>query len=285
MSLRVGIMGFGRIGRNLFRQAAQRDDLDIVAISDLGAPEAMAYLFEFDTIYGHFDGKVRLDGKYLCAGRQRARLLKGVAPEDMPWDAYNVDVVVDSTGAYRERAPARRSPALGRPPRRAEHAGPGRHRPHHRARRQRQYPAPRGPHRLLREHDHARPGPHAQGARRSRGRSAGADDQCPRLLQRSEALGYDHAQPAPQPQRGPESDPQLDLVARRRRDDDAPPQGQDRRHGGERARAQRLQPRSQHAARPEPGQGGRQRHRAQGVRRARSAAISSTATSRSSPAT
>lgn len=103
MSLRVGIMGFGRIGRNLFRQAHEREDIDVVAISDLGTPESMAYLLEFDTIYGRFPGKVGLDGKYLCAGRQRARLLRGVAPEDMPWDAYNVDVVVESTGAYRHR--------------------------------------------------------------------------------------------------------------------------------------------------------------------------------------
>ncbi len=104
MSLRVGIMGFGRIGRNLFRQAALREEVDIVAISDLGTPEAMAYLLDFDTIYGRFPGGVRLDGKYLCAGRQRARLIKGVAPEDMAWDAHSVDVVVESTGAYRERA-------------------------------------------------------------------------------------------------------------------------------------------------------------------------------------
>ncbi|MCP4546974.1 MAG: type I glyceraldehyde-3-phosphate dehydrogenase [bacterium] len=104
MAVRVGIMGFGRIGRNLFRQAHQREDIDIVAISDLGTPESMAYLVEYDTIYGHFPNEVRLNGKYLESGRQRARLLKGVRPEDMPWDAYEVDVVVDSTGVYRSRA-------------------------------------------------------------------------------------------------------------------------------------------------------------------------------------
>ncbi len=103
MSLRIGIMGFGRIGRNLFRQAREREDIDVVAISDLGSPEAMAYLLEYDTIYGRFPGNVELDGKYLKAGRQRARLLKGVTPEDMPWDAYEVDIVVESTGAYRLR--------------------------------------------------------------------------------------------------------------------------------------------------------------------------------------
>lgn len=103
MSLRIGIMGFGRIGRNLFRQAHDREDIDVVAISDLGSPEAMAYLLEYDTIYGRFPGEVELDGKYLKAGRQRARLLKGVTPEDMPWDAYEVDIVVESTGSYRLR--------------------------------------------------------------------------------------------------------------------------------------------------------------------------------------
>ena len=104
MAIRVGIMGFGRIGRNLFRQAYEREDIDIVAMSDLGTPESMAYLLEYDTIYGHFAGKVELEGKYLKVGRQRSRLLRGVAPSDMPWDAYNVDIVVDSTGAYRTRA-------------------------------------------------------------------------------------------------------------------------------------------------------------------------------------
>jgi glyceraldehyde 3-phosphate dehydrogenase len=104
MSIRIGIMGFGRIGRNLFRQAYLRDDIDIVAMSDLGTPESMSYLLEYDTIYGHFPDEVKLEGKYLVAGRQHTRLLKGVRPEDMPWDAYNVDVVVDSTGAYRSRA-------------------------------------------------------------------------------------------------------------------------------------------------------------------------------------
>ncbi|MCA9726817.1 MAG: glyceraldehyde 3-phosphate dehydrogenase NAD-binding domain-containing protein [Candidatus Eisenbacteria bacterium] len=104
MSVRLGIMGFGRIGRNMLRLAHQREDIDIVAISDLGTPESMAYLLEYDTIYRRFPVPVTLEGKYLLAGRQRTRLLRGVAPADMPWDAYNVDIVVESTGVYRTRA-------------------------------------------------------------------------------------------------------------------------------------------------------------------------------------
>ena len=100
MAIRVGIMGFGRIGRNFFRQVWQRDDIDVVAISDLGTPESMAYLLQFDTIYGRFPGDARLDGRHLVAGRQRSRLVRAVSPEDMPWDALGVDLVVEATGRY-----------------------------------------------------------------------------------------------------------------------------------------------------------------------------------------
>jgi glyceraldehyde 3-phosphate dehydrogenase len=104
MAIRVGIMGFGRIGRNIFRQAYLREDIDIVAISDLGTPESMAYLLEFDTIYGRFPGAITMDGKYLKAGVQRSRLVRGAGPEEMPWDVLGADIVVESTGAYRHRA-------------------------------------------------------------------------------------------------------------------------------------------------------------------------------------
>ncbi len=104
MSVRIGIMGFGRIGRNIFRQAYQRDDVEIAAISDLGSPESLAYLLEYDTIYGRFPDPIELEGKYLKAGTQRARLLKGTTPEDMPWEAYGADIVVESTGVFHHRA-------------------------------------------------------------------------------------------------------------------------------------------------------------------------------------
>jgi glyceraldehyde 3-phosphate dehydrogenase (phosphorylating) len=104
MAIRVGLMGFGRIGKNIFRQVFDREDITIAAISDLGDPESMAYLLEYDTIYGHFPAEVRLEGKYLMAGRQRSRLLKGTHPDQMPWDAFDIDVVVEATHAYRRRA-------------------------------------------------------------------------------------------------------------------------------------------------------------------------------------
>lgn len=102
--IRVGIMGFGRIGRNIFRQVHECDDIEVVAISDLSEPEALAYALEYDTIYGGFPGKVELDGKYLLASRQRSRLLKGTRPDEMPWDAFEVDVVIEATSVFRHRA-------------------------------------------------------------------------------------------------------------------------------------------------------------------------------------
>jgi glyceraldehyde 3-phosphate dehydrogenase len=96
-------MGFGRIGRDIFRQVHHREDIQVVAISDLGSPESMAYLAEYDTIYGKFPAPVELDGKYLKAGRQRARLLRGRHPDEMPWDAFEVDVVIEATHRYRCR--------------------------------------------------------------------------------------------------------------------------------------------------------------------------------------
>jgi glyceraldehyde 3-phosphate dehydrogenase len=104
MALRIGLMGFGRVGRNIFRQVAGRDDIRVAAISDLGAPSSLAYLLTYDTIYRKYPGPVRLDGKHLEAGGQRARLLRGMRPDEMPWDAFDIDVVVEATHNYRTRA-------------------------------------------------------------------------------------------------------------------------------------------------------------------------------------
>ncbi len=103
MAIRLGIMGFGRVGKNIFRLACQCDDIEVVAISDRGSCESMAYLLEYDTIYGRFPGEIELKGKYLEAGGQRSRLLRGAVPEDMPWEAYGADIIIDSTGAFRLR--------------------------------------------------------------------------------------------------------------------------------------------------------------------------------------
>jgi glyceraldehyde 3-phosphate dehydrogenase len=103
MSVRVGIMGFGRIGRNVFRIAQKIRDMEVVAIVDVADPKALEYLLRFDTVHGHFDEpfSVKENGMYI-RGRQIAMITKR-EPGEVDWAAYGVDIVVESTGKYRTR--------------------------------------------------------------------------------------------------------------------------------------------------------------------------------------
>lgn len=103
MSIRVAIMGFGRIGRNIFRAIYPRDDLQIVAINDIAPPEALEYLLRFDTLQGRFSDPVRIiDGQLFAKGRG-IPVLHNREPGEMPWYDYGVDVVIEATGQYRTR--------------------------------------------------------------------------------------------------------------------------------------------------------------------------------------
>jgi glyceraldehyde 3-phosphate dehydrogenase len=103
MSVRIGLMGFGRIGRNLFRHLYQRDDLRIEAISDIAPPASLEYLLRYDTVHGRFPEEVHIrDGVLHCRGRQM-KVLSGREPGDVPWGALGVDAVIEATGRYRSR--------------------------------------------------------------------------------------------------------------------------------------------------------------------------------------
>ncbi len=97
---RIGLMGFGEIGRDIYRQSLKQPDMEIVAISDLGRADILHYMLLHD---GREPVDVDLDGNYLVHGESTARIVRGVAPSDVPWDALGVDVVVDSTHKYRTR--------------------------------------------------------------------------------------------------------------------------------------------------------------------------------------
>src|SRR3954449_547930 len=101
---RVGINGFGRIGRNFFRAALERDgDFEIVAFNDLGDVETMAHLLRYDSVLGRFDGDVEVEGGSL---KVNGKELKGLAerdPANMPWSDLGVDVVIESTGFFTSR--------------------------------------------------------------------------------------------------------------------------------------------------------------------------------------
>jgi glyceraldehyde 3-phosphate dehydrogenase len=104
MPTRIGIMGFGRIGRNVFRILhEQRGDVEVAAIVDIAEPAALEYLLKFDTVHGRFSEPVEVQaGSMYVRGRQ-IRMLQRKAPADVDWAALGVDIVIESTGQYRTR--------------------------------------------------------------------------------------------------------------------------------------------------------------------------------------
>jgi len=104
MTTRVGLMGFGRIGRNVFRILHPRTDIEVVAIVDIAEPAALEYLLRFDTVHGRFEDPVWVKGDQLYAKGRGIKLLQAKAPGDVDWTALGVDIVVEATGQYRTRA-------------------------------------------------------------------------------------------------------------------------------------------------------------------------------------
>ncbi|MBA3605190.1 MAG: type I glyceraldehyde-3-phosphate dehydrogenase, partial [Acidimicrobiia bacterium] len=99
MTVRVGINGFGRIGRNLFRAATQRSaDIDFVAVNDLGSLETMAHLLKYDSVLGILPQTVKASKTGIKVGSDELRVLSEREPQNLPWGDLGVDVVVESTG-------------------------------------------------------------------------------------------------------------------------------------------------------------------------------------------
>jgi glyceraldehyde 3-phosphate dehydrogenase len=107
MTTRIGINGFGRIGRNFFRALrAKGSDLEIVAMNDLGDAETMAHLLKYDSVFGRFDGEVKVtDGGFSIDGKD-IKLLSERDPGNLPWGDLGVDIVIESTGFFTKRADA-----------------------------------------------------------------------------------------------------------------------------------------------------------------------------------
>lgn len=104
MTTKVGLMGFGRIGRNLFRILYKRDDVQVTVISDIANHKGLEYLLKYDTILGRFPDAVSIaDGGLFTYGR-RVTMLSGREPGDVKWGELGVDVVVEATARYRSRA-------------------------------------------------------------------------------------------------------------------------------------------------------------------------------------
>lgn len=97
---KIAINGFGRIGRTFFRAAHANPELEIVAINDLAPAENLAYLLEYDSVYGKFKEQITVDGEQLTVGGKKTRILAERDPAKLPWREMNIDIVVEATGIF-----------------------------------------------------------------------------------------------------------------------------------------------------------------------------------------
>ena len=102
MAIKVGINGFGRIGRCVFRAAVQNfgDDIEIVGINDLLEPDYLAYMLRYDSVHGRFKGEVSVEGGHLVVNGKTIRLTAEKDPANLKWDEIGADVVIESTGIF-----------------------------------------------------------------------------------------------------------------------------------------------------------------------------------------
>jgi glyceraldehyde 3-phosphate dehydrogenase len=107
MAIKVGINGFGRIGRNVLRSAVQNfPDIEIVGINDLLEPDYLAYMLQYDSVHGRFEGKIAVDGNTLIINGKKIRLTQEKDPANLKWGEIGADVVIESTGIFLDKAGA-----------------------------------------------------------------------------------------------------------------------------------------------------------------------------------
>lgn len=104
MAITVGINGFGRIGRNVFRAIVQRGGMDVLAVNDLADAKSLAILLKYDSVHGKFDGSIEAKERSLLVNGKEVKLLMEKDPAQLPWKAIGVDIVIESTGIFTSRA-------------------------------------------------------------------------------------------------------------------------------------------------------------------------------------
>jgi glyceraldehyde 3-phosphate dehydrogenase len=114
MTIKIGINGFGRIGRMVFRAAIQNfHDIEVVGINDLLEPDYLAYMLKFDSVHGRFQGEVSVDGNHLVVNGKKIRLTQERDPAALKWNEIGADVVVESTGLFLDKTSAEKHLAAG----------------------------------------------------------------------------------------------------------------------------------------------------------------------------
>ena len=100
-TIKLGLMGFGQIGRMIYQLAQHQPDIEITAIADIGEPHILCYLLQAEL---DDPGSFRIEGNYLVSPRYRSRMLRTDSPGEVPWDTFGVDLVIEATGQFRDRA-------------------------------------------------------------------------------------------------------------------------------------------------------------------------------------
>jgi len=114
MAIKVGINGFGRIGRMVLRAAAKDfPDIEVVGINDLLDPEYLAYMLRYDSVHGRFKGDIAVDGKTLIVNGKKIRLTAEKDPAALKWNEVGADIVIESTGLFLDKATAEKHLAAG----------------------------------------------------------------------------------------------------------------------------------------------------------------------------
>ena len=114
MTIKVGINGFGRIGRNVLRSAIQNfPDIEIVAINDLLEPDYLAYMLQYDSVHGRFEGKVLVDGNTLIVNGKKIRLTQERDPANLKWNEVGADIVLEATGLFLDKPAGEKHLAAG----------------------------------------------------------------------------------------------------------------------------------------------------------------------------
>ena len=109
MTIKIGINGFGRIGRNVLRSAVQNfSDIEVVAINDLLEPDYLAYMLKYDSVHGRFQGEVSVEGNTLVVNGKKIRLTQERDPANLKWNEVGADIVIESTGLFLDKASAQK---------------------------------------------------------------------------------------------------------------------------------------------------------------------------------
>jgi glyceraldehyde 3-phosphate dehydrogenase len=104
MKIKVGINGFGRIGRLVFREMAKREEFEVIALNDLTDPKSLSHLLKYDSVHGKYPGDVSYNENSIIVDGKEIKVLAIKDPAELPWKELGVEYVVEATGLFRKRA-------------------------------------------------------------------------------------------------------------------------------------------------------------------------------------